>query len=403
MASQLLTTFLTLLVASALHYGFWRGMFVATKCSARVRRWSAVYLVISCLSVPLTIWLPRLGLSAIGRRVVWFSMLSMAVVGLTCLAMLFMKSPLWLGRAARWFAQRRTATAVAPDQAALTRRQLLTRATSGAAAVAGTLAVARGVANARGEHIIERIEVTLPGLPRALDGFRIVQLSDLHVGLTIAQDFVQRVVDRANALQPDLFVLTGDLVDGKVHELRDDIAPLAQLRARHGVYAITGNHEYYSGADVWVAHIETLGIRFLRNQRVSIGDDNASFDLAGIEDRSAHHYAGHRADLHAALAGRDPNRGIVLLAHQPRQAHQAAALGLPLVLSGHTHGGQIWPWHLLVWIQQGGLISGRYQLQATTLYVNRGCGYVGPPVRLGAPLEIAEITLRSPEIVREQP
>lgn len=403
MASQLLTTFLTLLVAGALHYGFWRGMFVATQCSARVRRWSAGYLVISCLSVPLTIWLPRLGLSAIGRRVVWFSMPSMAVVGLTCLAMLFIKAPLWLGRFAQRITRQRTGATAVPTDAVLTRRQLFTRATSGAAAVAGTLAVARGVANARGEHIIERLEVTLPGLPRALDGFRIVQLSDLHVGLTIAQDFVQRVVDRANALQPDLVVLTGDLVDGKVHELRDDIAPLAQLHARHGVYAITGNHEYYSGADAWVAHLETLGIRFLRNQRVTIGDAKASFDLAGIEDRSAHHYAGHRADLSAAIAGRDPTRAIVLLAHQPRQAHEAAARGLPLVLSGHTHGGQIWPWHLLVWIQQGGLISGRYQLQATTLYVNRGCGYVGPPVRLGAPLEIAEITLRSPEIAREQP
>ncbi len=395
MKSQIITTLLTLLIASALHFGVWRSVFVATGCSRRVQRWAGGYLIISCLSVPVTIWTARLGYSHIGKYLVWFAMPSMAVVGLTGLALLIVKTPMVIASLnARLISKIRHRPHAVATAADLTRRQLLTRATSGVAVLAGTVAVGGGMANALGQHTIEKLQVTLPGLPRALDGFRIVQLSDLHVGLTIDRTFVQRVVDRANALDPDLIVLTGDFVDGSVAEIGDDVAPLGQLRARHGVYAITGNHEYYSGADAWVAHFESLGIYYLRNRRVAIGDAQHSFDLAGIEDRSARHYAGPGANLAAALADRDPHRGLVLLAHQPRQAREAATMGVPLVLSGHTHGGQIWPWHLLVMVQQGGLLAGRYQLGATTLYVNRGCGYVGPPVRIGAALEIAEITLR---------
>jgi predicted MPP superfamily phosphohydrolase len=248
---------------------------------------------------------------------------------------------------------------------------------------------------ARGEHEVVDVEVPLAKLPRALDGFTIVQLSDLHTGMTIDRSFVQRVVDRANALSPDLIALTGDLVDGKVEDLRDDVAPLAALRARHGIYAVTGNHEYYAGADPWIAEITRLGARFLRNELVTIGAGDASFDLAGVDDHSADGYPGHGEDLEAATAGRDPARALVLLAHQPRQVRRAAKFGVDLQLSGHTHGGQIWPWHYIVRIQQGGLLAGRYQHGDTTLYVTRGCGYWGPPVRLGAPLEITRVILRS--------
>ncbi len=254
--------------------------------------------------------------------------------------------------------------------------------------------VARGMIEARGTHEVVDVEVKLAKLPKALDGFTIVQLTDLHVGLTIDRHFVQRVVDITNKLAPDLVALTGDFVDGKVDDLRDEIAPLANLRAKHGVFAVTGNHEYYSGVEPWVAQISTLGVRYLRNERVVIGDGNgASFELAGVEDYSA---AGeYREDLPKATAGRDPNRALVLLAHQPRQVKRAAQHGVDLQLSGHTHGGQIWPWHYIVKLQQGGLLAGRYQHQATQLYVSRGCGYWGPPVRLLAPLEITRVILRA--------
>ncbi|HEU4726282.1 MAG TPA: metallophosphoesterase [Kofleriaceae bacterium] len=230
---------------------------------------------------------------------------------------------------------------------------------------------------------------------RALDGFSIVQLSDLHVGMTIDRTFVERVVDHANRLSPDVIALTGDLVDGRVQDLRDDVAPLAQLRARHGVYAVTGNHEYYSGADEWIAELTRLGARYLRNQRVAIGDGAAQFDLAGVDDYSAAGWPGHGEDLAAALGGRDPGRAVVLLAHQPRQVRNAARHGVDLQLSGHTHGGQIWPWHYIVRLQQGGLLAGRYDVDGTQLYVSRGCGYWGPPVRLLAPLEITRVILRA--------
>jgi len=248
---------------------------------------------------------------------------------------------------------------------------------------------------ARGTHDVIDVEVVLARLPRALDGFTIVQLSDLHTGMTIDRAFVQRVVDRANQLSPDLIALTGDLVDGKVEDLRDDVAPLGQLRARHGVFAVTGNHEYYSGADPWIAEITRLGARYLRNERVTIGDGDASFELAGVDDHVADGYPGHGENLPRALAGRDPSRALVLLAHQPRQVRRAARHGVDLQLSGHTHGGQIWPWHYIVRLQQGGLLAGRYQIDGTQLYVSRGCGYWGPPVRVLAPLEITRVILRA--------
>jgi predicted MPP superfamily phosphohydrolase len=159
---------------------------------------------------------------------------------------------------------------------------------------------------------------------------------------------------------------------------------------------VTGNHEYYSGADPWIAYLTSIGVKYLRNQRVTIGEGAASFELAGVDDHGAHGFGkGHGEDLERAVAGRDPSRALVLLAHQPRQVRRAHKHGVDLQLSGHTHGGQIWPWHYIVKIQQGGLLAGRYDFEGTQLYVTRGCGYWGPPVRLLAPLEITRVILRS--------
>jgi len=313
----------------------------------------------------------------------------MALVGLTFVALAAIDAARllgWLGRRGR--------RAPAPELPSPSRRRFLARVTGGAAATVAGASVARGMVSALGSHEVVDVEIALPKLPRELDGFTIVQLSDLHVGLTIDREFVQRVVDRTNALSPDLVALTGDLVDGNVEDLRGEAAPLGQLRARHGVFAVTGNHEYYSGADPWIAELTRLGARYLRNERVSIGQGAASFDLAGVDDYTARG-DGHGEDLAAATGGRDPSRALVLLAHQPRQVRRAARHGVDLQLSGHTHGGQIWPWHYIVKIQQGGLLAGRYEHEGTQLYVTRGCGYWGPPVRLLAPLEITRVILRS--------
>jgi len=274
------------------------------------------------------------------------------------------------------------------------RRAALARITGGAVTALAVAEVGTGLANALREPPVVDVPIALARLPAVFDGFTIVQLTDLHVGLTIDRTFVQRVVDITNRLAPDLVAMTGDFVDGKVSDLHEEIAPLANLRASHGVFAVTGNHEYYSGVEPWVAQISTLGVRYLRNERVVIGDGNgSSFELAGVEDHNA--FGDYREDLKAATAGRDPDRALVLLAHQPRQVKRAALHGVDLQLSGHTHGGQIWPWHYLVKLQQGGLLAGRYQHAETQLYVSRGCGYWGPPVRLLAPLEITRVILRA--------
>jgi predicted MPP superfamily phosphohydrolase len=345
-------------------------------------------LVVLYLSIPITT-ASRMYAPGLSATLGWVSLPWMALAGLTFVALLATD----LVRLGRWAVRRIRRREPAPPS--LSRRQFLTRVTGGAALAVGGGSVAAGMFEARGEHEVVDVEVRLAKLPRALDGFTIVQLSDLHVGMTIDRSFVQRVVDHAMRLKPDLIALTGDLVDGKVSDLRDDIAPLGQLRAPHGVFAVTGNHEYYAGVDDWIAEVTRLGATYLRNTRVTIGQGEASFELAGVDDHSAKGTPGHGEDLPAATAGRDPAKALVLLAHQPRQVRNAVAHGVDLQLSGHTHGGQIWPWHYIVRLQQGGLLAGRYQREATQLYVSRGCGYWGPPVRLLAPLEITRIILRA--------
>ncbi len=246
---------------------------------------------------------------------------------------------------------------------------------------------------------VKQLSITLSRLPQSLDGLRIVQITDLHVGSLINGNWLRRVVDKVNVLKPDIIVITGDLVDGSVKELCHHIAPIADLQAQYGTYFVTGNHEYYSGVEQWCAHIASLGVRVLRNERVSIaaGLVNASFDLAGVDDWASHHFQGEGPDLAKALAGRNPNKLLILLAHQPAAIDEAAAHGVDLQLSGHTHGGQIWPFTYLVYLQQPytkGLY--RYSDTETQIYVSPGTGFWGPPMRLGTSAEITHITLRSP-------
>jgi predicted MPP superfamily phosphohydrolase len=272
------------------------------------------------------------------------------------------------------------------------RRIAISRLFAGLAAAAGLGASAVGVASVLGPIGTTRLRIAIDRLSSAVSGFRIVQITDIHVGPTIRRGFVEDVVARVNALEPDLVAITGDLVDGSVEELRDDVEPLRRLSAKHGVFFVTGNHEYYSGADEWIAHLRTLGIRVLRNEHVRIGGEDG-FDLAGIDDASAHAFGGgHGADLPKALAGRDAARACVLLAHQPRGIEEADARGVDLQLSGHTHGGQLFPWGLLVRLQQP-FVAGLHKLTRAFIYVSRGTGYWGPPMRVGAPAEITEIEL----------
>ncbi len=245
---------------------------------------------------------------------------------------------------------------------------------------------------------IRRVIVPLTKLPRSLSGYSIVQLTDIHVGPTIGRAFIEQLVRKTNAASPDLIVITGDLVDGSVEELGPLVEPLRGLRAPDGVFFVTGNHEYYSGADAWIAFVESLGIRVLRNERLALRDGGAGgLDLAGVDDWGAKELLLHHGpDLPKALAGRDEARAVVLLAHQPKAVVEAAEKGVDLVLSGHTHGGQMFPFNYLVSLQQP-FVEGLHRVDGTQIYVSRGTGYWGPPMRLGAPAEITHLVLESLE------
>jgi predicted MPP superfamily phosphohydrolase len=279
------------------------------------------------------------------------------------------------------------------------RRLFIARAVATGATLATAGATGFAFRSATGPAEIAEVPVRLERLPAALSALTIAQISDLHVGPTIGERAVRRVVEQTNALRPDVVAITGDLVDGSVAELGATIAHLASLRARYGVYFVTGNHEYYSGADAWIRELRRLGIRVLRNERVAIGDAGASLELAGIDDYSARAFGnGHGADLPAALAGRDPDRAVVLLAHQPRHVGEAVRGGVDLQLSGHTHGGQIVPFNLVVsamFPYVKGLHRHVEGERAGQIFVSRGTGFWGPPLRLGSPPEIAKIVLTS--------
>jgi predicted MPP superfamily phosphohydrolase len=251
-----------------------------------------------------------------------------------------------------------------------------------------------GLAIARRRPRIVDVDIPVNGLPEALHGFSIAQISDVHVGPTIRRGFVERIVALVNGLKADLIAVTGDLVDGSVQQLSAHTAPLAGLTALHGAYFVTGNHEYYSGEHAWTAEIRRLGLRVLKNEHVVLQHKGASLVLAGVTDLSAGHFdAAQHSDPAAALHGSPADAGAkVLLAHQPNSAPAAARAGFDVQLSGHTHGGQFWPWNLFVRFFQP-FTGGLYRLKDLWVYVSRGTGYWGPPNRFGVPSEITHIHL----------
>lgn len=264
--------------------------------------------------------------------------------------------------------------------------------TAAAVPVLALLVTMMGFFNARRLAQVVEVEVPIAGLPDSLHDFTIVQISDIHVGPTIKRAYLERIVTRVNGLAPDAIAITGDLVDGTVRELSRHTAPLGNLKARHGTYFVTGNHEYYAGAEPWIAELNRLGLRVLMNEHVVIGEEEEALVLAGVTDFSAHRFdESHRSDPARALHGAPAVVAArVLLAHQPRTAPAASTAGFDLQLSGHTHGGQFWPWNLFVPLQQP-YTAGLHRLRDLWVYVSRGTGYWGPPLRLGAPSEITRL------------
>ncbi|MFC4002986.1 metallophosphoesterase [Prauserella oleivorans] len=278
------------------------------------------------------------------------------------------------------------------EREGVSRRTVLAR---GSAAVAGAVAtglVGYGVTVAMGPPTVTRVPMPVRRLDPRAAGCRIALISDIHLGPIIGRSFTQRIVDMVNAERPDLVAIAGDLVDGRVADLAEAAAPLAGLRSTHGTFFVTGNHEYYSGYQEWVDHLPTLGIRPLRNEHVDITHNGGTFHLGGINDHTAYQFQ-DAGDVAAAVRGRDEDRAVVLLAHQPRDVDVAARHGVDLVLAGHTHGGQLSPFELIVSLQQGA-VAGSYTIGDTRMYVTRGAGFWGPPVRVGAPPDITIVELR---------
>ena len=276
----------------------------------------------------------------------------------------------------------------------LNRRLFLARASAVAAGAASVGLVGVGAATALGPPDLLQVPVRLPRLDRAFNGFRIAVVSDIHLGPLTGRAHTERIVEMINETDPDLVAIVGDLVDGTVEELGSAAEPLRHLHSQEGTFFVTGNHEYIvEDPASWLRELERLGLQPLRNENTPIRRGSAAFDLAGVND-----IAGARRsdppDFDRALSGLDSSRPTILLAHQPVLVEEAASRGVDLQLSGHTHGGQMWPFHYIVRLAQPSL-AGLSTVQNTQLYVTRGAGFWGPPVRIGAPPDVTVLSLKA--------
>ena len=350
---------------------------------------AAAYLLASSTLIPLAMLSRRMSAGR-GTRMVWVPWTGFVAMG--AFSSLFVLTAL---RDVALLAGG-TVDMFLPIYAALERFRVLSAA--GIPLLAALITVI-GFFNARRRAAVREVDVAIAGLPAALEGFTIAQISDIHVGATIRRGYVSAIVDAVNALKPDLIAVTGDIVDGSVEQLAAHTEPLGRLSARHGAFFITGNHEYYSGAHAWITEMQRLGLVVLMNEHRVLDHDGADMLVAGINDFSAEHFdPSHKSDPAAALNGAPADAACrLLLAHQPRSAFAAKGLGFHLQLSGHTHGGQFVPWIWFVRLQQP-FTAGLHRLgglDGLWVYVSRGTGYWGPPKRFGAPSEITRLRLKA--------
>ena len=338
----------------------------------------------------------RRGLGEWFETVEWLAYLSMGVfVLLWCLVLI--RDLVWLGyRGWEWARKKMAPPGEAPEPVIDEgrRRALFGLTGLGLVAATGTGAV-YGYYEARRLARTVKVKVPIKDLPKGLEGLRIVQISDVHVGPTITGEYLRAVVERVNELEPDVVAITGDLVDGVAGVMAPELASLRDIRARHGAFFCTGNHEYYWDAPAWCRVIEDHGVQVLNNRHVVIEHGGEKVVLAGATDLKAErHLPEHASDPKKAIEGAPAGAGVrILLAHQPNSIVAAEEAGFDLQLSGHTHGGQFWPWAFFVHFAHK-FTAGLHQFRDRTwIYVSRGTGYWGPPMRIGAPSEITLLEL----------
>ncbi|MEU4692001.1 metallophosphoesterase [Actinoplanes sp. NPDC023714] len=282
------------------------------------------------------------------------------------------------------------APASATDRAGVERRLVLARGAAIFAGLTATGITTYGVRTAAGPPRLDRFQMPMKKLPRTMDGYRLAVVSDIHIGPRTGVEHARRITRMINSMDADVVCVVGDLVDGTVPQLGRFVEPLAGLRSRRGTYFVTGNHEYYSGVEEWIGEVTELGMRPLLNERVEID----GLYLAGVNDYDAAEHGGEPADYARALGDRDTTRPTILMAHQPVAAEDAAPYRVDLQISGHTHGGQMVPFNLLVRLAQP-VVSGFGTVDGVPVYVTNGAGSWGPPVRVGAPPQVTLIELRT--------
>jgi uncharacterized protein len=386
-------------VLGLMHIYLWKRLVKDTTRPGRTRWALSAVLVALAMLLVATLILPRtIGITESAwfawPGYFWFALLFYLFLTLLVL------EPVRL--ALRGWVKRTPPTAVAQPRAeekpiappTLDRRVFLARAGAVAAGVASVGLVGIGASSALGPPDVLRVPVRLRRLDQAFQGFRIAVVSDIHLGTLAGRAHTERIVRMINETEPDLVAIVGDLVDGTVAELGPAVEPLRDLDSREGTFFVTGNHEYFvEDPTSWLRELERLDVQPLRNENTAIRRGTAAFDLAGINDISGE----ERSDppnFETALSGVDPSRPTILLAHQPVLVDEAAARGVDLQLSGHTHGGQMWPFHYIVRLVQPSL-AGMSTVGDTQLYVTRGAGFWGPPVRVGAPPDITVLSLQS--------
>ncbi|WP_433388827.1 metallophosphoesterase [Micromonospora sp. KLBMP9576] len=401
------------LITGLIHAYLWKRLVRDTTAPGRWRRVGGIAALVLALLVPVTMAGTQAGLYWLA----WPGYLWLAIMFYLLVLLVALEVPMAV---TKLVLRRRVAaaepTAAAPEPAMVgaagpadppaadavaqpdhdpARRLLLARGAAIFAGLTATGLTGYGIRTALGPPQLDRVQIPLAKLPRSMDGLRIATVSDIHLGPLRGRAHTERIVAAINRLDADIVAVVGDLVDGSVAELGEAAEPLRGLRSRHGSYFVTGNHEYYSGVEEWVQELDSLGLRVMQNQRTEIQARGGVLDLAGVNDVTA---AGTGlaapADYAAALGDRDPSRPVVLLAHQPVAAVEAAKFGVDLQLSGHTHGGQIVPFNLLVKLQQP-VVSGLGEVDGTQVYVTNGAGFWGPPVRVGAEPQITLVELRA--------
>jgi len=372
------TIVFVLSVLGALHAWIGWRLVPAISGDSTVQLLCGIYLLLSFVLIPMALLARTVQSQIWSDRLTWVGMLAMGLFSSLLLLTLV----------------REVALLLVPLMVPTLAPQELVQWSARAAAAGAAALSLLGLINARRVAAVVNVDVPIRNLPVALQGFTIAQISDIHVGATIKHDYLHAIVTKVNALQADVIAVTGDLVDGSVAQLARHTAPLAQLQARHGVYFVTGNHEYYSDAPGWVVELRRLGLTVLMNEHVVLRHDGAALVLAGVTDYTAHHFdPAQRSDPHAAILHAPADSGVnILLAHQPRSAVEAADAGFDSQLSGHTHGGQFFPWNLFVPLQQP-YVAGLNRLRNLWVYTSRGTGYWGPPKRLLAPSEITHLRL----------